>query len=200
MRQYPQVRDAAVIVKENSSHKYLVAYFVSESEISQELPSFLSNKLPQYMLPSHFIKLKALPLTSNGKIDRNSLPSPETINSQSSAFVAPLNQVETALAKIWTELLGHEKVGIYDNFFELGGDSIISIQAIAKANQIGLRLTPKQIFEHQTIAQLAQVVKVNHSLAEQGLIKGLVPLTPIQHSFFEQNLPEPHHWNQSILL
>ncbi|MBW4537462.1 MAG: amino acid adenylation domain-containing protein [Pleurocapsa minor HA4230-MV1] len=200
VRQHPQVRDAVVIVKENLSHKYLVAYFVSESEISQELPIFLSNKLPQYMLPSHFIKLKALPLTSNGKIDRNSLPSPETINSQSSAFVAPLNPVETALAKIWAELLGQEKVGIYDNFFELGGDSIISIQAIAKANQIGLRLTPKQIFEHQTIAQLAQVVQVNHSLAEQGLIKGLVPLTPIQHSFFEQNLPEPHHWNQSILL
>jgi amino acid adenylation domain-containing protein/non-ribosomal peptide synthase protein (TIGR01720 family) len=198
--QHPQVRDATVIVKENSSHKYLVAYFVSESEISQELPNFLSNKLPQYMLPSHFIKLKTLPLTSNGKIDRNSLPSPETINSQSSAFVAPLNPVQTALAKIWAELLGQEKVGIYDNFFELGGDSIISIQAIAKANQIGLRLTPKQIFEHQTIAQLAQVVKVNYSVAEQGLIEGLVPLTPIQHSFFEQNLPEPHHWNQSILL
>jgi len=201
VRQHPQVRDAVVIIRENSSKKYLVTYFVSESEITQELPNFLTNKLPKYMLPSHFIRLKALPLTSNGKIDRDNLPSPETINSQSSAFVAPRTSVETALAQIWAELLGHEKVSVEDNFFAMGGDSIISIQAIAKANQIGLRLTPKQIFEHQTIAKLAAVAEINNSpILEQDSVTGLVPLTPIQHCFFEQNLAEPHHWNQSVLL
>lgn len=201
LRQHPLVRDAVVTVRENSSNKYLIAYFTAEKEIEQELPEFLSNKLPKYMLPSQFIQLKVLPLTSNGKIDRHSLPSPETIDLESSAFVAPRNWVEIALTQIWAELLGKEKVSIHDNFFELGGDSIISIQAIALANQIGLRLTPKQIFEHQTIAKLAAVVEINQTLtSEQGLITGTMPLTPIQHSFFERDLAEPHHWNQSVFL
>jgi amino acid adenylation domain-containing protein/non-ribosomal peptide synthase protein (TIGR01720 family) len=201
LRQHPLIRDAVVTVRENLSNKYLIAYFTAEEEIERELPKFLSNKLPKYMLPSHFIQLKVLPLTSNGKIDRDSLPSPETIDPESSAFIAPRNWIETTLAQIWAELLVKEKVSIHDNFFELGGDSIISIQAIAKANQIGLRLTPKQIFEHQTIAKLAAVVEINQTLtSEQGLITGTIPLTPIQHSFFERDLAEPHHWNQSVLL
>jgi amino acid adenylation domain-containing protein/non-ribosomal peptide synthase protein (TIGR01720 family) len=202
LRQHPQVRDAAVIIRENLSNKHLVAYFVAdEASLQQELPNFLTQKLPEYMLPSHFIQLKALPLTPNGKIDRDSLPLPETIKLESSAFVAPRTPVEAALTQIWAELLGKEKVSIDDNFFALGGDSIISIQAIAKANQIGLRLTPNQIFEHQTIAKLAAVTEtINNLTSEQGLVTGEVPLTPIQCSFFEQNLPEPHHSNQSVLL
>ena len=129
------------------------------------------------------------------------MPSPETIDLTSVAFVAPRTSAETALTQIWTELLGREQVSIHDNFFELGGDSIISIQAIAKANQIGLRLTPKQIFEHQTIAKLAAVVEFDRTLtSEQGLVTGIIPLTPVQHRFFEQDLAEPHHYNQSILL
>ncbi len=201
MRQHPQVTDAVVIVRENSNNQYLVAYFIANAEINRDLNNFLSKKLPEYMLPSHLIQLKAFPLTSNGKIDFNSLASPETINIQSSTFVAPRNPIEIALAEIWAELLGREKISIHDNFFALGGDSIISIQAIAKANQIGLRLTPKQIFEHQSIAQLATVAEINNTnIAEQGLVTGIVPLTPIQHSFFEQDLAEPQHWNQSVLL
>ncbi len=201
LRQHPQVRDAVITVRENSSNKYLVAYFVAESAIIAELSNFLTQKLPEYMLPSRFIQLKAFPLTANGKIDRDNLPSPETIDLESAAFVAPRTSVETALTQIWAELLETEKVSIHDNFFELGGDSIISIQAIALANQIGLRLTPKQIFEHQTIAKLAAVVEINHTFtSEQGLVIGAMPLTPIQHSFFAQNLPELHHWNQSVLL
>ena len=200
LRQHFQVTDAVVTVKEKSNNKYIVAYFIANQEIDGELNNFLSKQLPEYMLPSHLIQLKAFPLTSNGKIDFNSLPSPEATNKQSSVFIAPRNQIETALARIWAELLGREKISIYDNFFALGGDSIISIQAIAKANQIGLRLTPKQIFEHQTIAQLSTVAVNNSFTCEQGLVTGIVPLTPIQHSFFEQDLAEPHHWNQSVLL
>jgi amino acid adenylation domain-containing protein/non-ribosomal peptide synthase protein (TIGR01720 family) len=201
LRQHPQVTNAVVTIQEKSNNKYLVAYFIANEEIDGKLSNFLSNKLPEYMLPSHLIQLKAFPLTSNGKIDVNSLSSLENINTESSTFVAPRDRIETALAEIWAKLLGQEKISINDNFFALGGDSIISIQAIAKANQIGLRLTPKQIFEHQTIAQLATVAEVNNSFtSEQSLVTGIVPLTPIQHRFFEQNLAEPHHWNQSILL
>ena len=90
---------------------------------------------------------------------------------------------------------------MHDNFFELGGDSILSIQIIARANQAGLRLTSKQLFQQQTIAELATVACVTPAIqAEQGLVTGPVPFTPIQHWFFEQEMPDPHHWNQAMLL
>jgi len=113
----------------------------------------------------------------------------------------PQNPVEETLAAIWSELLGAEKIGIHDNFFELGGDSIISIQIIARASQQGIRLTPKQFFQHQTIAELAAVAGTTPAVqAEQGLVVGLVPLTPIQQSFFARNLPEPHSFTQAVLI
>lgn len=116
-------------------------------------------------------------------------------------YVAPRTPVEEVLATIWGQALGIERVGIHDNFLELGGDSIQSIQVVAKANQAGLRLSTNQLFEHPTIAELATVVgTISARQAEQEPVVGAVPLTPIQHWFFEQNFPEPHYWNQAILL
>ncbi|GIV97574.1 MAG: polyketide synthase [Herpetosiphonaceae bacterium] len=116
-------------------------------------------------------------------------------------YVAPTTETERILAAIWQELLGIEEVGIHDNFFELGGDSVVSIQLIARASRAGLQLSPNQIFEHQTIAGLAAVAGTAQTiLADQGPITGPVPLTPIQRWFFELELSEPHHWNQSVLL
>lgn len=116
-------------------------------------------------------------------------------------YIAPRNEVEQTLTEIWQQLLGIQPVGIHDNFFELGGDSVLGIQFITRANKAGLQLTTKQVFEHQTIAELSTVVSTNRiKVAEQGLVTGSVPLTPIQHWFFEQNQPDPHHWNQSVLL
>lgn len=126
-------------------------------------------------------------------------PRPELENT----YAAPENQVEQTLAKIWSELLGVEKIGRHDNFFDLGGDSVISIQIIVRARQAGLQLTAKQVFEHQTIASLAAVVTGNNvsiTEAEQDLVTGPVPLTPIQHWFFEQDRQNPNHFNQSVLL
>jgi amino acid adenylation domain-containing protein/non-ribosomal peptide synthase protein (TIGR01720 family) len=204
LRQHSQVKEVVVAAREDhSGKKQLVAYMVGQEDLkSAEMRDFIKQKLPEYMLPSQFVFLKALPLTANGKIDKKALPAPDVVKPELQAtFVAPRTPVEIALAKIWAELLNLEQVSVYDNFFELGGDSIISIQAIAKANQVGLRLTPKQIFEHQTIAKLALVADTNSTTeAEQGLVIGAVPLTPIQHSFFAQKLPEAHHWNQSLLL
>ncbi|BAZ30180.1 non-ribosomal peptide synthase [Cylindrospermum sp. NIES-4074] len=209
LSQHPDVREAVVLVREDRpGYKRLVAYVVLTPATSlqnfraNDLQSFLKEKLPDYMVPSAFVLLEALPLTPNGKVDRRSLPIPEipTID-QEDNFAAPQTPIEIALAQIWAEVLGLPAVGIHNNFFELGGDSIISLQIIAKANQVGLRLTPKQLFQHQTIAQLATVVNTTtFSQAEQGLVTGAVPLTPIQHWFFEQNLLDSHHWNQSVLL
>jgi aryl carrier-like protein len=143
-----------------------------------------------------------LPLTPNGKVDRRALPAPEHSRTQSEQdYVAAVTPAEQALAEIWCEVLGLEQVGVHDNFFHLGGDSILSIQVIARANEAGLWLTPKQLFQHPTIAQLAEVAGTTiHIPAEQGQVSGPVPLIPIQHWFFEQELAQPQHFNQALLL
>nr|QEO74617.1 condensation domain-containing protein [uncultured bacterium] len=166
------------------------------------LRAFASNKLPDYMVPSSFVIVDAFPLTPNGKVDLKALPGPDGVRPESKdEYVAPRTPAEEVLAKIWAEVLRLQRVGVNDNFFELGGDSILSIQTIARAREAGLHLTPKDLFQHQTIARLALVAKTTATFqAEQGLVTGAAPLTPIQHWFFEQELSEPHHYNQSLLL
>ncbi len=206
LEEHPALREVAVIVREDSpGDRRLVAYVVPEGETAPgvtELRHFLKEKLPDYMVPSAFVVLEALPLTPSGKVDRKALPAPEQARPDlESDFVAPRTDKEQVLAEIWAQVLGLDRVGVHDNFFELGGDSILSIQVVARANQAGLQLTPRQIFEHPTIAELAAVAGTGRVIqAEQGIVEGPVPLTPIQHWFFEQELPEPHHWNQDLLL
>ncbi|MBE8967603.1 non-ribosomal peptide synthase/polyketide synthase, partial [Nostocales cyanobacterium LEGE 12452] len=189
---------------ERSRSKQLVAYIVPQKDAiltTGELRQFVKTKLPEYMVPSAFVILEALPLTPNGKVDRRALPTPELDRDLLDKYVAPRTQVEEILTQIWASVLKVELVGIHDNFFELGGDSILSIQIIARANQLGIVLSPKLLFMHQTISELAAVAGTTGAIAaEQGLVTGVVPLTPIQHWFFEQNLPQPHHFNQSFLL
>src|SRR6185295_19517059 len=109
--------------------------------------------------------------------------------------------IEEVLAGIWQQVLGVERVGVHDNFFALGGDSILSIQVVSRAAQAGLRLTPRDLFEHATVAQLAAIVQAGAApVADQRPVTGDAPLTPIQRWFFAQELPNPQHWNQSLLL
>ncbi len=116
-------------------------------------------------------------------------------------LVLPSTEIEKVLSEIWAELLHTEKISVNGNFFELGGDSILIIQVVARANKKGLHLTPMQIYEYQTISELAPFVSLStSSTIEQGLVTGKVPLIPIQHWFFEQKFPEPHHFNMSFLL
>jgi amino acid adenylation domain-containing protein/non-ribosomal peptide synthase protein (TIGR01720 family) len=217
----PIVREAVVLACEDTpGHKHLVAYVVLSDEcrtvngeggssfiahrssFQKELRSFLNDRLPDYMLPSAFVLLDALPLTPNGKIDRAALPLPKRTPSRpDAAVVSSVSATEALLAQIWADVLGLSQVGTHDNFFELGGDSILSIQLIARAQRTGLRISPKQLFEHPTVAGLAAVAGTAPTvLADQGAVIGPVPLTPIQRWFFEQNFPDPHHWNQAMLL
>ncbi|AZJ20583.1 non-ribosomal peptide synthetase [Bacillus wiedmannii bv. thuringiensis] len=197
---YASVKEAVVIVREDQpGDKRLVAYVVGVGNVDA-WREYLKAKLPSYMVPSGFVVMEAIPLTANGKVDREALPMPEEkqINSES---VGPRNSNEQILTTIWKQVLGVKKVGIYDNFFEIGGDSILSIQIISQASQVGLKLTPKQMFECPTIAELAQVaIKTQGVQAEQGIVIGDVSLTPIQCWFFEQEHPHLEHWNQSMLL
>ncbi|WP_414753961.1 amino acid adenylation domain-containing protein [Anabaena sp. CCY 9910] len=205
LSQHPGVIQNILIIREDiPGSQRLVAYTVANPDqipTISELRQFLKERLPEYMVPSAFVMLDTLPLTPNGKVDRRALPAPESRLELAVNFVAPRTPQEDKLAAIWADVLRLQQVGIHDNFFEIGGDSILSLQIIARANQAGIQLNIKQLFQHQTIAELAAVANTIQSItAEQGLITGSLPLTPIQHWFFDQNLPQPAHFNQSVLL
>ncbi len=203
---HEMVEQAAVLAKPGpGGDKQLVAYvqFKKDTEATiEELKAFLSNRLPNYMVPTRFMVLEKLPLNPSGKIDRRRLPDPDfSRETLKTPFVAPRNEREQKLAEIWKQVLHLDTIGVKDNFFEIGGDSIISIQVIARANQLGFKLTPQLLFENPTIEALAQVAEVREPIkAEQGLVTGAVQLTPIQRWFFEENFEQPHHWNQNLLL
>jgi amino acid adenylation domain-containing protein len=163
LHQHPGINKTVVIAYAEADNKRLVAYIVPEQNsnpTTNELRTFLQSKLPDYMIPAVFMRLKVLPLTANGKVDRQALPKPDLSRIEGEEnFVAPRNSVEQKLVQLWTQVLKIPEVSIYDNFFELGGDSILSMQIIAKARQAGLQLTPKDIFDHQTIAELAAIAQ-----------------------------------------
>ncbi len=199
--QHALVREAVVLVQ---GGKQLVAYLVLENtdtdpQWPQTLKAWLLGSLPEYMVPTYLMPLHALPVTANGKLDRKALPPPDAVPQQ--AFVAPLDAMQIALAQIWQDVLGAEPVGLEDNFFELGGDSIISIQVVSRARQAGIRLSPRDLFQYQTVRSLALVATFDsRSNIDQGPVSGEVILTPAQHYFFEQAIAQRRHWNQSLLL
>ncbi|WP_217653577.1 non-ribosomal peptide synthetase [Seinonella peptonophila] len=194
---HPEVEEAVVIAHEGR----LVAYIVGEIE-PKELRRWAKERLPDYMVPTFYESMTFFPLTVNGKVDRKALPKPDESQwIHDGSYVAAKTEIEEALVTIWQDVLRQPKIGIHDNFFACGGDSILSIQVVARAGQLGLSLTPNQIFEHQTIAELAQVVEWRQPIsAEQGLVEGDVPFSPIQQWFMEQEIPNRHHWNQSMML
>ncbi|HZN93404.1 MAG TPA: condensation domain-containing protein, partial [Myxococcales bacterium] len=140
----------------------------------------------------------------NGKVDRKALPPPGDARDAAGRahHVAPRSGTEEQLARIWSEVLGVERVGVEDSFFELGGDSILAIQVVSRANAAGLKLEPRQLFQHQTIAALAPVAERRDPAAPEarGPVTGEAPLTPVQRWFIDLDLEAPHHWNQSVVL
>ncbi|MEH2211069.1 amino acid adenylation domain-containing protein [Nostoc sp.] len=161
LSQHPAVREVAIAAREDiPGDKRLVAYVVLDSEQAPtitELRRFLEEKLPNYMLPSAFVLLKALPLTHNGKIDRQALPLPENLRPELlEDYVAPQSEMERIIATVWQEVLQLEKVGVHDNFFDLGAHSLLVIQAYSKLRQLlNQELSVVDIFEHPTISTLA---------------------------------------------
>jgi non-ribosomal peptide synthase protein (TIGR01720 family) len=119
----------------------------------------------------------------------------------SNPYVAPRDSIEKTIADVWQKVFGINKIGIHDNFFELGGDSVLAIQVMTELKKIGITVNPEYVFKCQTIAEVVTVLNSAPSLnCEQGLVAGLVPITPIQSWFFEQHLPEAYHFNQSMAL
>jgi acyl carrier protein len=160
---HPNVQECVVIVREDTPNdRRLEAYFVADSnELTHSgLRHFLQKKLPEYMIPSAFMRLDSLPLTPNGKVDRKALPTPgKTRPELQEAFVSPRNEVEETLAEIWSQVLDIQPVGIHDNFFNLGGHSIMATQIIARAHsKMGVELPLISIFESPTIAEMGKTV------------------------------------------
>jgi amino acid adenylation domain-containing protein/non-ribosomal peptide synthase protein (TIGR01720 family) len=196
------VSDAVACIRDDHGGPRLVAYVVPEGAFPgvSEVRRYLKERVPEYMVPAAVVVLERMPLTANGKVDRGALPAPEGVRPElATAYVAPRTAVEEMLAGIWGEVLGLERVGIADNFFELGGDSILSIQIIARARQAGWQITPQQLFQQQTVGELAAVAVPLQSEAEAA-VTGAVPLLPVQAWFFEQAFADAQHFNQAVLL
>ena len=205
--QHRAVREVVVAVREViEGERRLAAYISLHPEqkavtTATELRDFLAGRVPIHMIPSSFTLLNALPRLPSGKIDRPALPPPATDLSGADGYVAPRTAIERIVCDLWTEVLKVDHVGVHENFFELGGDSILSIQVSARARLAGLKVSPSQIFQHPTPAELATVVCIldpGHPAEEA--ITGEVPFTPIQHWFFEQNFSVPDHWNMAVML
>lgn len=207
MRQ-PGIKQAVVVARGQSESKRLVGYLVAEAGSDETslatgtLLRALKAELPDYMVPAQFMVLAEFPLSPNGKVDRDALPEPDNARPDlGHSYVAPRNEVEETLAEVWAATIGVAQVGVHDNFFELGGDSLMSMQVISRARAAGLRLTPRQMFACQTIAEQAMVaVRETGILADQGPIEGDAPLGAIQHWFFENNPVDPHHFNQALMV
>ncbi|SEC97784.1 non-ribosomal peptide synthetase [Pseudomonas marginalis] len=201
--EHAAVREAVVLALDSPSGKQLVAYLVSDADhgtLREALKAHLKAQLPDYMVPAHLIVLDSMPLTANGKLDRRALPQPDP-EANRQQYVAPRNELESTLAAIWCAVLNVQQVGLDDNFFELGGDSILSIQVVSRARQAGIHFSPRDLFQHQTVQTLAGVATRSEQVsAEQGVLTGASGLTPIQHWFFDTDIPARQHWNQALVL
>ena len=203
LARHPEVGDAVVVAREEGSGpRRLVAWVkLSSPSDAGRLRSWLKESLPDFMIPSAFVIVDDFPRLPNGKVDRRQLArtAPPAEARSDKDVAAPRTRAEEILVRVWSEVLGAPQVGIHDNFFELGGDSILSIQVVARAQRAGLKLSPRQVFLHQTVSELAAVA-VEGAVQETGPVSGPMTPMPIQRWFFEQDLPAPHHWNHAFLL
>ncbi|MDP9901728.1 non-ribosomal peptide synthetase [Variovorax ginsengisoli] len=155
-----EVREAVVVADEGPSGARLVGYVSAhagqEIDVSA-LRGRLGRLLPDYMVPATLVVLQGLPLNANGKVDRKALPAAEFTSER--AYEAPEDEVEGKLAAIWADVLGVARVGRNDNFFELGGDSILSLKVVARAHRQGIRMSPREVFEHQRLASIAAAIR-----------------------------------------
>ncbi len=206
LARHPGVRECAVDARPDANGtKRLVAYLVPASDSHHtvsELRMYLRESLPDYMVPSAFVVLDALPLSPNKKVDRARLPDPDSQRPDlATPLVEPRTETEKTLVEIWERLLGVDQVGVDDSFFDLGGDSLLALRSIIQANRFGMNLTPISIFKHQTVAELARVAEASSDRDEQGVVTGPAPLTPAQLRFLnERGTPDPHHWNIAELV
>jgi amino acid adenylation domain-containing protein/non-ribosomal peptide synthase protein (TIGR01720 family) len=196
------VEKSVVIVKQDEEKsKRLIAYLKPNDSFDEnQVKLQLKEELPDYMIPSSFVLIDEIPLLPNGKIDKKSLSLIEVISKpkDGNPIEKPKNDIEQKLLEIWKNILNINELSTNDNFFEIGGDSILSIQIIAKARKLGVSIAPNQLFEHQTISELAMFISYTSDTnpINEAMVTGKVPVTPIQEWFFDSHKTAPEFWNQ----
>lgn len=202
--EHPDVETAVAIVHRSSDPDTakggmsggaaLAACYVSKAALSPgELKSYLQSKLPEFMVPTYLLHLDAMPLTRNGKIDRGALPDPVSYRAPAEInFVSPTTPLQKQLAEIWQDVLNIPTIGAEDNFFELGGDSVGCIQIAAKAQEAGIALTPRAIFQHPTVTRLADslgedsaIVCNDHDVTKSIALAGTADIDRIRSTLGE---------------
>jgi amino acid adenylation domain-containing protein len=176
--EHPGVRGAVVVAREKSpGDQRLVAYYTGPDSVEADaLRGSLSERLPEYMLPAAYVRLEALPLTPGGKVDRRALPAPEGDAFATRGYEAPVGEMETALAEVWSQVLGVERVGRRDHFFELGGHSLLAVRVISRVRQLlGAEVALADLFERPVLADLARAI-------ESAARIELPPIEPVERS------------------
>ncbi len=212
MRTHPHVADAVVVARLQEGHPVLVGYLVPAAPLDPaQLRQYLKDRLPDYMVPAHLVAMEAFPLIENGKTDRNALPPvteaapapvapTEVAVAPAAPAEVPASPLAALVAEVFAKVLGVKQVRPEDDFFAIGGDSIRALQIVSRLYREGYRLEVRDLFNYPLIGQVTARVQPRSRLAEQGVITGAAPLTPIQHAFFARNLAQPHHYNQALLL
>ncbi|KAG0195763.1 hypothetical protein BGX28_000670, partial [Mortierella sp. GBA30] len=165
LRDHTAVTEAAVVTSGEGSNKRLVAYVIAQpddeaagAQLALTLRAHLATQLPEYMVPSAFVRMDSFPLTPNGKLDRRALPDPSDDDFARETFEEPQGEIETALASIWADLLQLERVSRHDSFFALGGHSLLAIQMISRLQRLGYSVSARALFDARTLSVLAQSV------------------------------------------
>jgi len=200
IQEFEGVSKAVVSKIDKNGDNLLCAYYVSEyGVVEPDLRQYLRGRLPHYMVPSLFFNIDKIPLTPNGKIDKNLLPGIDKLRETKEIKIAE-NDIQKLLVDIFQEVFSIKQVSIDDNFFELGGDSIKAVQITSRLYDKGIALNVNDILTHQTISQISFYAKKYEKEYDQGLASGEKELSPIERWFFEQDIENPNYFNQSVLL
>lgn len=197
----PGVDEAAVIVRTGGTGANavrLVAYARrgTGATVTQEsVREYLRARVPDYLVPAAVVVLDEFPRLPSGKLNREALPEPEW-RAGAAVKAPPRTDAERRLAAIWCDVLGAAEVGVHDNFFDIGGDSLLSIQVVSRARRVGLEFTVRELFKHQTVAELAASLGGGAKPEAAEAVSGEAPLTPIQHRWFDQRLDDLSGYTQ----
>lgn len=198
------VKDAIVKeCEENDGSKFLCAYIVAKGTVaSKDLRHYLSDYLPEYMIPQHFVFIDKVPLTANGKVNMSLLQDPKRKEARQPASTSYNSELERILIDVMSEVLSIKAIQSKDNFFQFGGDSIKAIGISAKLHEKGLKIRVKDILANPVISQMALYIQHDSDSAapEQGICSGYIKPTPITSWFFSQSFKNINHYNQSVLL
>lgn len=203
--QIKEIAQAAVVIHSQHSEERLIAYVVSSDSDAiidhDAIRNYIAKQLPMYMVPSKIIQLPAMPLTGNGKTDRNQLPDPALFDADVIDEARPVkNKSEEDLLAAFETLMNGRQISITSNFFQLGGDSIKAIQLASRLYGMGWKLDIKDVFGYPVLEEMATQMQVVKQFADQRAVEGEVLLSPIQLDFFRRGFLFEHHYNQSVLL